>query len=128
MRPPPGAAAGAVAVPAAGEELVGEVAFLFAPLDELERRSDLIIDAARAAAAELETQAHERARRLLEDAHASALHATAELLDARGAACDRRARELLAEAELEADRVLARGRERIPALAKVVTERILEGA
>ena len=128
MRLPPGAAAGAVAVPAAGEDPTSEVAFLFAPLDDLQRESDLIVTAARAVAAELEVRAREDARRLLRDARASALHTAAELLDARGTACEQRAQALLAEAEREAERVLAHGRERIPPLAQAVTERILEGA
>lgn len=128
LRPPPGAAAGAVAVPSAGEDLTGEVAFLFAPLDELQRESDLIVTTSRTAAAELEARAREDARRLLKDARATALHTAAEILDARGAACEQRAQALLAEAEREAERVLARGRERIPALAEAVAERILEGA
>ena len=35
VRPPPGAAAGVVAVPAAGDELSGEVGFLFGELDQI---------------------------------------------------------------------------------------------
>lgn len=128
MRPPPGAAAGAVAVPTAGEQLTGEVEFLFASLDELERESDRILAAAHAAADELEEQARDRARRLLEEAHATALRTTAELSDARSAACERQAQALLAEAERDAERILVRGRERIPALADAVAERILEGS
>jgi hypothetical protein len=38
VRPPPGAAAGVVAVPSAGDQLSREVSFMFAELDQIERR------------------------------------------------------------------------------------------
>jgi len=128
MRPPPGRAAGVVAVPSAGEELSGEVAFMFGRLDELERRSELILSSARSDAAGVEAAARERRRRLLEDAGADAQRIVAELLAERRARCERNARALLADGEREAERVLARGRERTPALVAQVLARVLEGA
>ena len=43
MQPPPGAAAGILAVPSAGDELAGEVSFLFSDLDELEHERQTLL-------------------------------------------------------------------------------------
>jgi len=126
MRPPPGAAAAAVAVPSPGEQLSGEVAFLFAQLDAVEHEGDRTIAAAQAAAREIEAAAHERSRLLLDDARAAAAAMVAELQAQRTAACERQMQALLADAQREAEHVLARGRARIPAFAQSVIGRILE--
>jgi len=124
---PPGAAAGVMAVPSAGDELSREVAFLFEPLDEIDQRGELVISSARAEAAVIEAAARDERRRLLEDAHAEGERTAAEHLRDRRAACERRAQAMLDEAEREARRVLARGRERTPALVAQIIERMLEG-
>lgn len=126
LRPPPGAPAAGIAVPSAGEELSSEVAFLFASLDEAERRGEEIVREARTAAAEIEAAARERGRLLLEDAHARAAIAAAELQDRRAADCERRAQALLADAQRQSELVLARGRERIPAFSRKVAAQVLE--
>ncbi len=126
--PPPGAAAGVVAVPSAGDELSREVSFLFAQLDELERRSELILSESRSEAAALEAAARQERSRLLEKARADAERLAGELLAAGRSASDQRARVLLAVADREAVRVLARGRERTPALVDEILEHVLEAA
>jgi vacuolar-type H+-ATPase subunit H len=128
VHPPPGAAAGVVAVPSAGDELAGEVAFLFAQLDEIEQREALLVSAARSQAAEIEAAAGRERRRDLEQAQADAERLAAELLGERRADCERRVQAMLTDAEREADRVLARGRERTPGLVQEVVARVLEGA
>ncbi len=126
IQPPPGAAAGALAVPSAGDQLAGEVAHLFGELDEIEHRSTLILASARAAAAEIETTARERRHRLREEASAQAERMVAELLTERRAACARQAQAMLDDARCEAERVIALGGERTPALIHAVIERVLE--
>jgi len=127
IQPPPGAAAGVVAVPSAGDELSGEVAFLFGPLDEIETQSELTLSSARSAAAKQEAAAVEQRHRLLEDADADAQRIAAELLSQRRVRAEQQARALLAGAEREAQRVTALGRERTPALVSDVIQRLLEG-
>ena len=126
--PPPGAAAGVVAVPSAGDEVSLEVSFLFAQLDELEWRSELMLSESRSEAAALEAAARRERSRLLEEARADAERLAGELLAAGRWASDERARELLDDADREAERVLARGRKRTPALVDEILERLLEGA
>jgi vacuolar-type H+-ATPase subunit H len=128
VRLPPGGAASVVAVPSAGDQLSREVAFLFGPLDELERRGQLLVASARSEAAETETAAREQRHRLLEDARADAERLVAELLTQRRAHGEERARMMLADAEREAEKVLERGRERTPALVEEIVELILDGA
>lgn len=125
-RLPPGAAAAAVAVPSPGEQLSGEVAFLFASLDAVESQGERILAAARAAAEQIEAQARERGTVLVEDARGAAATVAAELQAQRAAACERRAQAMLADARLEAERVLVQGRGRIPAFAQTVAGRLLE--
>jgi len=60
-------------------------------------------------------------------AHAEGERTAAEHLRDRRAACERRAQAMLDDAEREAQRVLARGRERTPALVAHIIERMLEG-
>lgn len=127
IQPPPGAAAGALAVPSAGDQLSGEVAHLFGELDEIARRSELILASAWSAAAEIEAAARERRRRLREDAGANAERTVAELLAERRADCEQRAQAMLDDAEREAERVYTLGSERTPALTRSVIERVLEG-
>lgn len=125
MRPPPGAAAAAVAVPAPGEQLTGEVAFLFAHLDAVERQGQELLAAARADADAIETAARERGRRLVERARDEGGAAAAQLQLQRAAACERRAQAMVHEARREAERVLTQGRQRIPAFAQGIAERVL---
>jgi vacuolar-type H+-ATPase subunit H len=126
-RLPPGAAAGVVSVPSTGEELPREVSFLFAELDETERQGRMIRSSASSEADEIESMARREARRILEEARTEAERRAAESLAARRAECERRAQAMLAEAIREAERVLARGRERTPAMVEEIVERILEG-
>jgi vacuolar-type H+-ATPase subunit H len=125
-RLPPGAAASVVAVPSAGDRLSGEVAFLFGDLDEIEQRGELLISSARSDAAEVEAAAGRGRRRLLEDARGEAERLAAEHLAERRARYEQRARAMLADAEREAERALACGRERTPALVAELLARILE--
>jgi len=126
VRLPPGGAAGAVAVPAAGDQLSGEVAFLFGELDQIQQRSELIVSAAHADAARIEAAAEQRRASMVKQARADGERIAAELLAERGARCERQVRELVDEAERAAARVLAAGRERTPALAELVVSRLLE--
>ena len=127
IQPPPGAAAGALAVPSAGDQLSAEVAHLFGALDEIAQRREVIRASARSAAAETEATARDRRHRVREDAVAEAEWMVAELLAERRAACERRARAILEEAQGEAERVTMLGEERTPALTQAVVERVLEG-
>lgn len=127
VRLPPGAAAGVMAVPSTGDELSHEVAFLFGQLDEAERRGELLLSAARAAAAELELAAGRTHSRMLEEARSDGERVATELLAASRDGCERRARGMLTEAGREAERVLARGRERIPSLVDAVVAKVLDG-
>lgn len=127
VRLPPGAAAGVVAVPSAGDELAHEVAFLFDQLDQIEQRGELVLSASETDAFEIEATAAAERRRILDDARAEAERAAAELLARRSANCRRLAREMLADAEREAELVATRGRERSPALVQEVIGRVLEG-
>ena len=115
-----------MAVPSAGDELTQEVSFLFAPLDEVEQRGQLVISSARSEATEIEAAAAIERRRLLDEARAEGERSAAELLSARRAAGEQRALALLVDAEREADRVHERGRERTPALVARIVERALE--
>lgn len=125
VRPPPGAAVDAAA-PTAGAELSGEVAFLFGQLDAIERRGGLVVSTARSEAAELEAVAVDERSRLMENARAEAERIAARLLAELRASSEERARSILADAEREAERILARGRERTPALVHEVIAALLE--
>jgi vacuolar-type H+-ATPase subunit H len=125
VRLPPGAAAG-VPVPTAGAELSGEVALLFGRLDEIEQRGGVVVSTARSEAAELEAVAVRERSRLLEDARAEAERIAAKLLAELRASSQERARSILADAERDAERVLARGRERTPGLVQEVIAAVLE--
>jgi vacuolar-type H+-ATPase subunit H len=127
VQPPPGAAAAVVGVPSAGDELAREVEFLFAQLDEIGQRGELVVSSARSEAAEVEAAAGVQRRRLLEEARAEGERQAAELLSARRAAAEQRVHAMLADAEREAQLVLARGRERTPALVREIVERVLAG-
>jgi vacuolar-type H+-ATPase subunit H len=126
MRPPPGPAADVVAVPTVGDRLLGEVAFLFAPLKEIDERREMILSAARLEAEALVAAATAQRHRLLEDAAAEAERVASNVLAGHRARCEERVRTILADAEHEAERVCARARERIPAMATQVAARLLE--
>ena len=125
---PPGAAAGAVAVPSAGEELSGEIGFLFEQLDQIEQEGNAIVTSARAEASQLESAAADEHRRLLDAGRAEAEQVAARLLAERRTSCEQRSTTMLAAAQREAERVLARGRERTPDLVEEVIQRLLEAA
>lgn len=126
VRLPPGAAAGIVAVPTAGAELSREVAFTFAQLDEIDAGRELALSKARAEAAQLEASVVSEHRRILEEAQAEAERVEAEILAARRASCQEQVESMLVEAGREAERVLARGRERTPRLVNEIVARMLE--
>ena len=126
-RPPPGSAAGVVAVPSRGEELTGEVASLFARLDEIEAQSELIRSTAISDAAEIAAAADAERRRILAEARAEGERVAAELLAHRRATAEQQVAAMLADARGHAARVHARGRERTPALVEEIIERMVEG-
>jgi len=126
VRPPPGAAATMLAVPAAGDELAGEVAFLFRELDQIDGRRETLLAAARSAAAEAEQAARRERTRLLDEAGEEGERRAARLLLEGRALTDERTRAMLADAEREANRLRARGRERIPTLVEEIVARLLE--
>src|SRR5581483_12258991 len=84
---PPGAPARAVAVPAAGDLLVEEVAFAFGALDEIERKAELLVSAARADAARIEADAAQQRTRILAQARSDGERLARELLAERRAEC-----------------------------------------
>ncbi len=57
MQPPPGPAAGVLSVPSGGDELAGEVSFLFPDLDQMEHERQTLLGAARSDAAKAEQTA-----------------------------------------------------------------------
>lgn len=128
VQPPPGAAAGAVAVPSAGEELSGEVAFLLEQLDQIEQEGNAIVASAQAEASQLESAAADERLRLLDAGRAEAEQVAARLLAERRTRCEQQATMMAADAQREAERVLARGRERTPDLVGEVIRRLLEAA
>ena len=115
-----------LAVPSAGDELAGEVAFLFGELDQIDGRRELLLAAARSDAAEAERAARRERTRLLAEAYEEGERRAAKLLAERRALTDKRTRAMLADAEFEATRVRARGRERIPALVEDIVARLLD--
>jgi len=125
-RVPPGAAAAMLGVPSAGDVLAGEVAFLFDDLDEIERRRERLLAAARSDAADAEQAARLQRSRLLVQAHEEGERRAAMLLAERRALAAERTRQMLAEAEREAARVSACGRERTPGLVEEIVARLLE--
>lgn len=125
MQPPPGAAARVVAVPSLGDEFSREVAGLFPDLDEIDRRTNALLAAARSAAAETEAAAVRERHRILVDAEVEGRRVAAHMLAARRAACEQQVAAMRAEAAREAERVVARGREQTPVLVSEVIERLL---
>lgn len=123
---PPGAAAGAVAVPAAGDVLAGEVSFVFPELDAIERRTQATVAAAHAEAVRLRAAATLERHRLLDEARTEADRLAAVQIAEWRAGCRERSLTMLDGARREADRVLTRGRERTPALVEKIVARILE--
>jgi vacuolar-type H+-ATPase subunit H len=115
-----------IAVPSAGDELAGEVAFLFGDLDQIESRRETLLAAARSDAADTEQAARGQRTRLLAQAREEGERRAATILVERRAGADERTRHMLAEAEREAGRIRARGRERTPALVEEIVSRLLE--
>jgi len=128
MQPPPGPAAGVLAIPAAGDELAGEVSFLFADLDEIEHQRETLLLAARSDADRAEQGAVGERTRLLTQAHEEGERRAAMVLDERRALAQRRARAMLAEAERDAAHIHERARERTPTLVAEIVERLVEDA
>jgi len=128
VSPPPGATARVVAVPAAGDRLTEEIAFAFGTLDEIEHEGELLVSAGREEAARIEAAAERRRTRMLARAHAEGERVAGELLAERRAGCAARVAALLGDGEAEAARVRARGRERTPALAELVADRLSRAA
>jgi vacuolar-type H+-ATPase subunit H len=115
-----------LAVPSAGDELAGEVEFLFGELDQIDGRREMLLAAARSDAAEAERAARGERTRLLAEAHEEAERRATELLVERRALTEERTRAMLDDAELEAGRVRTRGRERTPPLVEEIVARLLE--
>ena len=127
MQPPPGPAAGVLAVPSAGDELAGEVSFLFSDLDEIEHQRQTLLVAARSDAEQAKQEAVRERTRLLAHAHDEGERRAAMILDERRARARQRTRAMLAEADRNAAQVHERARERMPALVAEIVERLLEG-
>jgi hypothetical protein len=85
MQPPPGAAAGVLAVPSTGDELTGEVSFLFLDLDAIEHQREVLLVAARSDATRTEQEAVVEGNRLLAEAQEEAERRAASILDQRRA-------------------------------------------
>ena len=128
MQPPPGRAAGALAVPSAGDELAGEVSFLFSDLDELEDQRQTLLIAARSDAARAEQTAVRERNRLLTEAHEQGERRAAMVLNERRAREQQRALAMLAEANRDAAQIGARARERIPVLGTEIVAQLLDGS
>ena len=92
MQPPPGPAAGVLAVPSAGDELVGEVSFLFSDLDEMELQRRTLLGAARSDASNAEQTAVAERNSLLTQAQEEAERRAAMILDERRTEAQRRTR------------------------------------
>ena len=127
MQPPPGPAAGVLAVPSAGDELAGEVSFLFSDLDEIEHQRQTLLVAARSDAEQAKQEAVRERTRLLAHAHDEGERRAAMILDERRSRARQRTRAMLAEADRNAAQVHERARERMPALVAEIVERLLEG-
>lgn len=126
MRPPPGMPAAALGVPAAGEDIAGEVAFLFPALEDTDRQALESIEAARGEAEQIQADALAQRERIHADALTRAEQSAQRLLGARRDACHAETAAILAEAEREAERVLEEGRRAIPGLVQTVISRIVE--
>ena len=126
MQPPPGPAAGVLAVPSAGDELAGEVSFLFSDLDEMEHERRTLLGAARSDAAKGEQSAVTERNRLLTQAHEEGERRAAMILDQRRTQARQRTHAMLAEADRDASQIRARARERMPALVAEIMGRLLE--
>ncbi len=124
----PGAAAGMLAVPSAGDELTGEVSFLFVDLDEIERERAALLAAARSAAIAAERAAARERERLLAQAREEGERLAAAATAERRATVQRRSQAMLAGADRDAARIRARARRRTPALVADIVERLLEDA
>lgn len=124
LRPPPGGPAAIIAAPARGEELVGEVEFMFQELDAVQAQLGVEDESARAAAAALEADAREECARILATARQQAQREWTSVLAERRARCELDAQAILADGEHQAAQVRARGRERIPGLVEEVVRRI----
>jgi vacuolar-type H+-ATPase subunit H len=126
MQPPPGAAAGVLSVPSAGDELAGEVSFLFPDLDQMEQARQMLLGAARSDAVKAEQTAVAERNRLLTQAYEEGERRAATILDERRSRARRRTRMILAEADRDASQIHARARERMPTLVAEIVDRLLE--
>lgn len=117
-----------LAVPSAGDELSGEVAFLWGDLDEIERRRDAVLAAARSSAAQAERAALQERGRLLVRAHDEGERRAAAVIAQRRAETGDAVRAVLADAAREAERIRARGRQATPILVQEIVTRLLEEA
>lgn len=126
VRLPPGAAARALGIPSAGDELAGEVTFLFGDLDAIAGRCQALLAAARSRAAEAERAAAAERSQLLAQAREEGERRAARVLADRRARIRTRGREMLANADREATQIRARGRERTPAMVEDIVGRLLE--
>jgi vacuolar-type H+-ATPase subunit H len=126
MQPPPGPAAGMLAVPSPGDELSGEVSFLFADLDNLGRERETLLAAARSDAAVAEQAAVRERSRLLTHAHEEGERRAARLLEEHRTRSRSRAHAMLASADRDAARVRARAQERMPSVLAEIVERLLK--
>ncbi len=98
---------------------------MFGDLDEIERRANGLVAAARSDAAATEAAAVRERHRILADAEAEGRRGAGEVVAARRARCEQQAMAMRAEAARKAERVVARGREQTPALVREVMERLL---
>jgi flagellar biosynthesis/type III secretory pathway protein FliH len=126
MQPPPGPAAGVLAVPSAGDQLTGEVSFLFADLDEIEHQRQRLLETARSDAANAEQTATRERSRILLNAHEEGERRAATILEERRAQARRRTRAMLARADRDAAEVRERAQERMPAVVAEIVERLLK--
>jgi len=110
--------AGVPTVPA--EDFEAELAPVFAALEELEADATRVRDRGRAEAAERLTAARVERERIAAAWRPLAEAERARVAAARRSAAVEEAHGIVARAEVEADRVRARGRERIPALVDSV--------
>lgn len=110
--------AGVPAVPV--EDVEAELASVFAALEELEADAARVRDRGRAEAATRLTAARAERERITATWRPLAEAERARVAAAQRTAAEEEAHSIVAQAEVEADRVRERGRDRIPALVDSV--------
>jgi len=110
--------AGVPAVPA--EDFEAELAPVFAALEELEADAARVRDRGRAEAAERLAAARVESERIASTRRPLVEAERARVAAARQTAAEDEARDIVARAEVEANRIRAHGRERIPSLVDTV--------